>query len=99
MKTVRDGAKTTLFAKGRIDANHAQHFSSVLEKALEGTSEFVLDFSGVEYISSSGLRAIMRAVKTMDRQGSMRIVNVSDEMYDLLEMTSFTGITEIERAK
>ena len=64
-----------------------------------GTSEFILDFSGVEYISSSGLRAIMRAVKTMDRQGSMRIVNVSDEMYDFLEMTSFTGITEIERAK
>ena len=99
MKTERDGAKTTFFAKGRIDANHARQFSAVLEKALVGTSEFILDFSGVEYISSSGLRAIMRAVKTMDRQGSMRIVNVSDEMHDLLEMTSFTDITEIERAK
>lgn len=38
MKTERDGTRTTLFAKGRIDANHARQFSAFLEKALEGTS-------------------------------------------------------------
>ena len=98
MKTVREDGKVTFFAEGRIDTNHAQQFAEELEQALEGAEEFILDFSGVDYISSSGLRAVMRAIKTMDRQGSMRIVNVNEEMYELLEVTSFTGIAEVERA-
>ena len=58
--------------------------------------ELILDLNDPEYISSSGLRAVMLAVKTMARRGEMRIVNVSEDVYDILETTGFTGVCDVE---
>ena len=96
MRIERDGSKVTMLAEGRIDTNNAPLFASEIEEALKGATEFILDFSDLEYISSSGLRVIMLAVKTMRRQGNMRIVNASEDIYELLEATRFTGICDIE---
>ncbi len=97
MRTEKDGSKVTMFAEGRIDTNSAPLFASEVEEALKDATEFILDFSNLDYISSSGLRAIMLAVKKMGRQGAMRIVNVGEEIYDILEMTGFTGVCDVER--
>ena len=99
MHTERDGGKVTIFAEERIDANVAPRFAAEMEQALEGATELVLDFTDLTYISSSGLRAVMLADKTMDRQGSMRIVGVSEEIYEILETTGFTGMCEVECAQ
>ena len=96
MTIERNGNKTTVYAAGRIDANHAPQFAADMENALKDTRELVIDCSKLEYISSSGLRAVMLAVKTMNKQGSMRIVNVRKDTYALLEMTGFTGMCEVE---
>jgi len=98
MKIVRDGKKTTVFPQGRIDANGAPGFAEEMQKALMGAEEFVIDLSELEYMSSSGLRAVMLAVKTMNSQGEIRIVNVSESMYNILELTGFTGVCEVEHA-
>ena len=97
MKIKKSGGKTTLFAVGRIDANNAPQFAAEMEKALEGATEFVLDFSKLIYISSTGLRAVMLAIKTMGRQGEMRIVGVNEDIYNILETTGFTGMCDVER--
>lgn len=96
MKIERDGGKTTVYTEGRIDTNSAPKFAAEMEQALPGTTELVLDCGALEYISSSGLRAIMLAVKTMQRQGEMRIVNVNEDIYNILETTGFTGVCEVE---
>lgn len=94
----REGGKVTLFAEGRIDTVHAPEFSAEMEEAVSGAQELVLDCSKLTYISSSGLRAVMLAVKAMGRQGEMRIVHVNEDIYDILEATGFTGVCEVEPA-
>ena len=99
MTIQRDGGHVTLFAEGRIDTYNAPHFASEMEKALNGATSLTLDFSALTYISSSGLRAVMLAAKAMARQGEMRIVGVSESVYDILETTGFTGLCDVERAE
>ena len=96
MKIKRNGSSITLFAKGRIDTNAAPQFAAEMEEVLKDAEELTLDFSGLEYISSSGLRAVMLAVKTMRRRGSMQIVNVREDIYSVLETTGFTGVCDVE---
>ena len=98
MTVQREGSKTTLFAEDRIDTYNAPQFASEIEEALPGTTELILDFSGLRYISSTGLRALMLAAKAMARQGEVRIVGVNEGVYDILETTGFTGVMDVERA-
>ncbi len=98
MKVQRDeNGRVTVFAQGRIDTNAAPGFAAGMEKALEGAREFELDFSQLEYISSSGLRPVMLAVKAMARKGGLRITGVNDIIYDILETTGFVVLCDVER--
>jgi len=96
MEIIRDGSRVTFVADGRIDTYSAPRFAEAMETALDGAEDLTLDFGKLEYISSSGLRAVMLAVKTMGRQGAMRIVNLSTEIYDVLATTGFTGVCDVE---
>ena len=99
MTIQRNGGAVTLYADERIDANTAPQFAAEMEQALTGATELTLDFSSLSYISSSGLRAVMLAVKTMARQGEIRIVGVGDSVYEILETTGFTGVCDVEPKK
>ncbi len=94
----RDGGKVTLTTEERIDTYNAPQFAADMEKALAGATDLTLDFSALKYISSTGLRVVLLAMKTMDRQGEMRIVGSSDSVYDILEIAGFTGLCDVERA-
>ena len=96
MEIIREDSRVTVVADGRIDTYRAPQFAEAVETALDGAEDLTLDFGCLEYISSSGLRAVMLAVKTMRRQGAMRIVNVCAEIYDILETTGFTGLCDVE---
>ena len=54
-----------------------------------------LDFSGLEYISSAGLRVLLAAQKTMSRQGKMTIRNVNETIMEVFEITGFVEILTI----
>ena len=99
MTIQRDGNRTTLIAEGRIDTYTAPQFAAEIEKALPGTTDLTLDFSALQYISSSGLRAVMLAAKVMARQGEMRMVGVNEDVYEILETTGFVGMMDVEMAK
>ena len=87
---------TVLKIDGRLDTTTAPE----LEKAINGEGEalknLVLDFGGVNYISSAGLRVILTAQKKMNVQGSMELINVSEEVMDIFEMTGFAEILVIK---
>ena len=91
----REDGKTTLYAEGKIDTNKAPEFAEAMKEALAGTTELVIDCSELTYFSSSALRVVMIAIKTMARQGEMSLINVSEPLYDILETTGFTGVCEI----
>ena len=87
---------TVLKIDGRLDTTTAPE----LEKAINGEGDslknLVLDFGGVNYISSAGLRVILTAQKKMNVQGSMELINVSEEVMDIFEMTGFAEILVIK---
>ncbi len=91
-----DGSKLTVVVSGRLDTMTAPNLEQELKGALDGVSELILDFSGLEYISSAGLRVVLSAQKTMNRQGSMKIVHASSEVRDVFDITGFSDIMTIE---
>ena len=54
------------------------------------------DFENLDYISSAGLRVLLSAQKKMRKQGSMKLVNVSEVVNEIFEVTGFLTILKIE---
>ena len=88
--------RIVLKLEGRIDSNNASQFEQeVLGQMPEGTTSVILDAQKLEYISSAGLRVILRMKKTYN---DLRIINVCPEVYDILDMTGFTEMMTVEKA-
>ena len=94
-KTV-EGGKLIIAPEGRLDTMTSPQLDAELDNSLTGVSEPVFDFAGLDYISSAGLRVLLKAQKAMNRQGSMVIRNVSDEIRDIFDVTGFLDIMTIE---
>lgn len=91
---INDGSKLTLALEGRIDTTTSPDFEAEIRK-LDGVTELVLDFAGVEYISSAGLRVVLEAQKIMNKQGKMSLVKVNDDVMDVFDITGFIDILDI----
>ena len=89
----------TLNAKvsGRIDTTTAPSFENEIKTSLDNISELNIDFSDVEYISSSGLRALLVLHKLMNSKpnGTMVLKNVKDVVKEVFEVTGFSEILTI----
>ena len=87
---------TTIVLEGRLDTITAP----ALEKSINGdigdAKNLVLDIKGIEYISSAGLRVLLGAQKKMSKIGSMKVINVREEVMEVFEMTGFADILVIE---
>ncbi len=94
-KKVEDG-KLTVALEGRLDTTTAPQLEEALKESLDGVTELVLDFEKLEYISSAGLRVLLSAQKIMARQGSMKLIHVSDLIREIFEVTGFIDILTIE---
>ena len=92
----RNAEKTTIEIAGRLDTTTAPVLDKTINEDMEGTKDLILDLKGLEYISSAGLRVLLSAQKKMMKIGSMKVVNVCEEGMDVLEMTGFADIREIE---
>ena len=80
---------------GRIDSTNAAKMEQELLSQIAGQSEVVLDAQNLEYISSAGLRVILRIRKDIP---TLRIINVSSDVYEILDMTGFTDMMPVEKA-
>ena len=89
-----NGSELTVSVSGRLDTATAPE----LEKALDfdGVEVLVFDFKELEYLSSAGLRIILTAQKTMNRQGKMSIRNVNETIMEIFDVTGFVDILTIE---
>ena len=89
-------SKLEIKVSGRLDTVTAPDLENELKKSLDGIEELRLDFSALEYISSAGLRVLLSAQKTMNRQGTMVITGVGDTIMEIFEVTGFSDILTIE---
>ena len=83
--------------KGRIDSNNAPQVEKEIQAGLAGKegSPIVLDASELSYISSAGLRILLRLKK---RNPDITVTGVSSEIYEIFEMTGFTELLTVEKA-
>ena len=86
----------TISISGRVDSNVAPRAEADIEKAcLTPHTRVVLDAENLEYISSAGLRLVLKLRKI---EPYLRVINVSTDVYDVLEMTGFTEMMTVEKA-
>lgn len=93
---VRESGKVLIEIEGRLDTTSAPELENVINGEGDELKNLVLDFRGVDYISSAGLRVLLAAQKKMNVQGSMELVNVSAAVMDVFEMTGFADILVIK---
>ncbi len=93
---IQNGTSLTVAPVGRLDAVTSREFGEVLEASLAGVEHLTLDFERLDYISSAGLRVLLMAQKTMDKQGDMKLVHVRESVLEIFEPTGFMAILTIE---
>ncbi|MBQ7198530.1 MAG: STAS domain-containing protein [Selenomonadaceae bacterium] len=97
IKKLFDGTTLTVTLSGRLDASNAQELTKELNAALNGVKDLIFDFTNLKYVASAGLRVLLTAQKRMNKQGSMTIRNVNDSVMEVLEMTGFADLMNIEK--
>jgi anti-sigma B factor antagonist len=82
---------------GRVDSNNANELGAELDaKVDDGKTNLVLDLSGVEYMSSAGLREMVRVLKRVKRSGGdLRVASPSDRVKEVLELAGLDTIFEV----
>ena len=88
------GGRLSLKVGGRLDTNTSPELEAELK--LDGVSEVVFDFSGLEYISSAGLRVLMTAQKAMMAvRGKVTVASPNEMVRGVLDMTGLSSVFEI----
>jgi anti-sigma B factor antagonist len=92
----RTAEETTIEIVGRLDTTTAPELDKTINEDITDVKNLVLNFKGLEYISSAGLRVLLGAQKKMQKIGSMKVTNVCEEVMEVFEMTGFADILVIE---
>ena len=92
----KDGNALTLALEGRLDTMTAPQLEAALKEALPGVEALTFDLEKLDYISSAGLRVLLSAQKTMNKQGTMKVIHANDMIMEIFEVTGFADILNIE---
>ena len=97
MKTMLEDNRLTLFLEGRVDSNNAAAVEEGLLAAVEAHpgAGVAIDAADLEYISSAGLRVLMKLRKRVGK--ALPVLNTSPEVYDIFEVTGFTELLDVRK--
>ena len=94
----RNGTNVNIAVSGRLDTTTAPQLEKVIKEASQGAKVMYLDLSGVEYMSSTGLRDILLAHKIMGGAGGKMVVQRPSEfVQQVLEATSMDKLLNFEK--
>lgn len=99
IKKVSEGSALTIYISGRLDAVSALQLDKDLTATLNDVTDLTVDLAALEYISSAGLRLLLKTQKRMDTQGAMRIRNIRENVREVLDMTGFSDFLTIADEK
>ena len=92
----KNAKEITIEVAGRLDTITAPVLEKTISEHIDNMQSLVLDLKGLEYISSAGLRVLLGAQKKMNKNGSMKLTGVCEDVMEVLEMTGFADILTIE---
>ena len=97
ISALKEGSKLMVALSGRLDTSAAPGAQKEIMGSLDGVEELVYDLENLEYISSAGLRILIASLKEMKAQdGSMTLINVSEGVREILDLTGFGLILDIQ---
>ncbi len=87
----------TVYPEGRIDSYNSEQAEEEINKIRSSVSYdgIVFDVEKLKYISSAGLRMVLR---TRKNEPTLKIINASPDVYDIFDMTGFTEMIPVEKA-
>lgn len=92
----QNGTALTLAVSGRLDTTTSPELEQELSASLDSADSLILDFSGLDYVSSAGLRVLLSAHKQMSGKGGMKVKNVNEIVSEVFDVTGFSDILNIE---
>lgn len=94
-KTQNEGV-LTFYLDGRLDTMTSPQLEEEIKASIPGIKELMFDLEKLEYISSAGLRVLLSAQKTMNRQGNMTVMHATPEVLEIFDVTGFSDILTIQ---
>lgn len=88
----------TISVAGRLETVTAPKLEEELKNSLDGVKTLIMDFAGLEYISSAGLRVLFSAQKTMNKQGRMIVRDANEDVMEVFEVTGSVDVLTIENS-
>ena len=92
-----DGTVLKLTLDKKLSAVTAEQLEKELEEKLAGVKDFTIDMAKLAYVSSAGLRVLLKAQKQISQNGTMKIINAVPEVMRIFETTGFDQILTIEK--
>ena len=92
----QNGTELKVALEGRLDTTTAPELETALKDSFDGLTALHFDFSKLEYISSAGLRVLLSAQKSMNKQGARDISGVNETIMEVFEVTGFSDILTIK---
>ena len=92
----RNKKEVTIVVAGRLDTNTAPALDKVVNEDASDAEGIIMNMGELEYISSAGLRVLLTAHKKMLKAGFLRLINVQEGVMEVLKMTGFARIMDIE---
>ncbi len=97
IESKKENEVLTIYLKGHIDSNNSQVVEEEINALIDENkpNNIIIDASGLEYISSAGLRIILRLKKNYP---DIKVVELSNEVYEIFEITGFSEMMDIQKA-
>lgn len=93
----QNGSELTIYIKGSLDTNTSPDFEKVLNDLDMDINRLILDLTELEYISSTGLRAIFNADQIFEDRNGLLIRHPNEEVYEIFDITGSTALLTIEK--
>jgi len=95
IKHTNEGTKHVFALEGRLDTSTSPQLEAELGD-LAGIEDLTFDFKDLEYISSVGLRVLLKCQKAMGKTKPMVVTNVNETIMEVFEITGFADILTIK---
>ena len=93
---IRNGDALTVIPEGRLDNISSPELEAFLDKNYPALTELTFDFEKLEYVSSAGLRVLVKAYKKMADRGGIRICHCNSLVLEVFKLTGFSDIFTVE---
>ena len=91
-----DGSELLISLEGELNTITAPELEKVVTNNIDGVTTLIFDFTKLTYLSSAGLRVLLASKKAVGTNGRVIIRHPNSDVLDVLDITGFINILEIE---